>query len=191
MSTATSDTYRTYKNSNCTGTFTTSTESSGTCSTWTNAKNVGYKQTCTALFPTAAPSTRPTGPSYEPTPMPVSASPTNFPNAPGAIYTGYMVKPQYGDSQCSLQSMTQAPFQQLGVCLKDWDNPSSQSYITYYVPTPRDWVAGYFVVNHYSDAVCGIFSYADRNYVSGCELGNINHYYSATVPVFTDGVYQV
>ena len=129
--------------------------------------------------------------------MPTSGSPTRFPNALGAIYTGYMVMSQYDDAQCSPQSMTQAPFQQLGVCLKDWDYPSSQSYIVYYVPTPR-WVAGYFVVNYYSDTVCGAFSYSQNNYVDGCKLNvrqekNINYryYYSATAPAFTNGAYTL
>ena len=133
--------------------------------------------------------------SKRPPSMSPSTAPSQNSNGANVITSGYMVNPYFSDSQCSQQSIFQVQFQQLGICLRDWDNPSAQSYITYYVETPRDWVDGYFYVEFFTDTVCGTYSYTDYHYLTGCQQANnvlaYTFYYSATVPLFGNGVYQL
>ena len=149
-SVASSDTYVSYKNSNCTGAATTGTDTVGTCSAWPQGNNAASKQTCTALFPTATPTAAPSGPSNRPTAAPTTAA---FLPVPGAVYTGYML-----EVSCDpVNGLKSATVNQLGKCIPE-GNPGGSVFV-YWMPATSS-SSGYYVVNRYNypDVMCNTLS---------------------------------
>ena len=149
VSTASSDTYVTYQNWNCTRAATTGTDSVGTCTAWPQGNNAASKQTCTALFPTATPTSAPSGPSNRPTAAPTTAV---FLPVAGAVYTGYMLEVSC-DPRTGFKAATVT---QLGKCIPTGN--TGGSVFVYWMPATST-SSGHYVVNwYYNDVIYNALS---------------------------------
>ena len=190
LSAAVDYTTRSYWSSGCVGSFTSYSYPTGANCTVSNKGTAAqYYQAryCSALAPTAIPTTAPSGPSYKPTPQPTTPRPTGLPTVAGAINTGYIVKTTYNEYTCS--TVSSVTLYRLGACIVSSIGSSSFKYLNYDANTFSS--TGYVQVVYvgYSDGNCGTLSYTyNTNLGSSSYSTNSKAAYSASLPVLPPGV---
>ena len=189
-SAASNYTTRSYWSSGCSGySYSYSYPTGANCTVSNKGTAAQYYQAnyCSALAPTATPTTAPSGPSYKPTPQPTTPRPTGLPTVAGAINTGYIVKTTYSDYyMCS--TVSSVTLYRLGACIIS-STTSSYKYLNYDVA--RFASAGNVQVEYvgYLDGSCGTVSsnYYTNLGSSSCSY-NSKAAYSASLPVLQPGI---